>query len=192
MCVRVCEHIRLYCVSKKNVWCLANHSAVNASYIILKPLFLFFRCSVWRNHPKLLGPGALIFVAKQLWPKLALSGSSSSEASIKPRYSRISRQHSHEGEPRDYNTEHFIHLRVIAAERKFITNQVQNSKVLQSSIYSNYSSLIVQRKHKTSNERKWRIDKAHTKHVTQREGGQHQLKGHPTQQTNPEARYTAK
>ena len=38
---------------------------------------------LWRNHPKLLGPGALIFVAKQLWPKLALTGSSSSEASIK-------------------------------------------------------------------------------------------------------------
>jgi hypothetical protein len=66
---------------------------------------------------------------------------------LKPRYSRISKQHSHEGEPRDYNTEHFIHLRVVAAERKFITNQVQNSKVLQSSIYSNYSNLIVQRKH---------------------------------------------
>ena len=38
---------------------------------------------MWRNHPKLLGPGALIFVAKQLWPKLVLTGSSSSEASIK-------------------------------------------------------------------------------------------------------------
>ena len=85
--------------------------------------------------PKTTGLGALIFVAKQLWPKLALTGSSSSEASIKPRYSRIGRQHSHEGEPRDYNTEHFIHLRVIAAEKKFITNHVQNSKVLQSSIY---------------------------------------------------------
>ena len=38
---------------------------------------------VWRNHPKLLGPGARIFVAKQLRPNLALTGSSSSEASIK-------------------------------------------------------------------------------------------------------------
>ena len=38
---------------------------------------------MWQNHPKRLGPGALIFVAKQLWPKLALTGSSSSEASIK-------------------------------------------------------------------------------------------------------------
>ena len=28
--------------------------------------------------------------------------------------------------------------------------------------------------------------------VTQREGGQHQLMDHATQQTNPEARYTAK
>ena len=73
---------------------------------------------VWQNHPKLLGPGALIFVAKQLWPKLALTGSSSSEASIKPRYTKISKQHSHEGEPRDYNTEHLIHLRVIAAEKE--------------------------------------------------------------------------
>ena len=33
--------------------------------------------------PKRLGPGALIFVAKQLGPKLARTGSSSSEASIK-------------------------------------------------------------------------------------------------------------
>ena len=41
---------------------------------------------------------------------------------LKPRYSKISRQHSHEGEPRDYNTEHIIHLRVIAVEDKFITN----------------------------------------------------------------------
>ena len=32
----------------------------------------------------------------------------------------ISRQHSHEGEPRDYNTGHFIHLRVIAAERNLL------------------------------------------------------------------------
>ena len=86
---------------------------------------------MWRNHPKLLGPGALIFVAKQLWPKLALTGSSSSEASIKPRYTKISKQHSHEGEPRDYNTEHLIHLRVIVAEEKFITNHDQSSKVLQ-------------------------------------------------------------
>ena len=70
--------------------------------------------------PKILGPGALIVVAKQLRPKSALTGSSSSEASIKPRYSRISRQHSHEGEPRDYNTEHFMHLRVIAAERNLL------------------------------------------------------------------------
>ena len=38
---------------------------------------------LWRNHPKRLGPGAPIIVAKQLWPKLALTGSSSSEASIK-------------------------------------------------------------------------------------------------------------
>ena len=38
---------------------------------------------LWRNHPKILGPGALIFVAKHLQPKLALTGSSSSEASIK-------------------------------------------------------------------------------------------------------------
>ena len=35
------------------------------------------------DHPKLLGPGALIFVAKQLGPKSARTGSSSSEASIK-------------------------------------------------------------------------------------------------------------
>ena len=28
--------------------------------------FSFFSFGLWRNHPKLLGPGALIFVAKQL------------------------------------------------------------------------------------------------------------------------------
>ena len=65
-------------------------------------------------------------------PNIALTGSSSSEASIKATLTGSHRLHSHEGEPKDYDTEHLIHLRVIVAEGKFITNQVQNSQVLQS------------------------------------------------------------
>ena len=38
---------------------------------------------VVEEPPKRLGPGALIFVAKQLWPNSARTDSSSSEASIK-------------------------------------------------------------------------------------------------------------
>ena len=33
---------------------------------------------------------------------------------LKPRFPGSHRQHSHEGEPRDYNTDHLIHLRVAA------------------------------------------------------------------------------
>ena len=47
-------------------------------------------------------------------PKVALTGSSMSEASIKDTLTGSHRQHSLEGEPKDYNTDHFIHLRVAA------------------------------------------------------------------------------
>ena len=83
---------------------------------------------VWRNHQIKLGLGALIFVARQLWPKMALTGSSSSEASIKATLFQDQQTTVTEGEPRDYNTEHFIHLRVIAAERKFITTMFKVAK----------------------------------------------------------------
>ena len=33
---------------------------------------------------------------------------------LKPRFLGSNRQHPHEGEPRDYNTDHFIHLKVAA------------------------------------------------------------------------------
>ena len=63
---------------------------------------------------------------------------------LKPRYSRISRQHSHEGEPRDYNTEHFIHLRVVAAEKNLLQTmfkvvkyyRVPSTQIIQVSLFS--------------------------------------------------------
>jgi hypothetical protein len=46
-------------------------------------------------------------------PKIALTGSSSSKVMIKATLFRIKQtQYPHEGEPRDYNIDHFIHLRV--------------------------------------------------------------------------------
>ena len=101
--------------------------------------------------PKKLGPGALIFVAKQLGPKLARTGSSSSEASIKATLFQDHADNTHMKVSPEITTQNISYIskwqHSHAAEDKFITNQVQNSKVLQSSIYSNYSSLIVQRKH---------------------------------------------
>ena len=83
---------------------------------------------LWRNHPKLLGPGALIFVAKQHWPKLALTGSSSSEASTKATLFQYQQTTLTRRWAQRLQHNHFIHLRVIAAERKFITNHVRSSK----------------------------------------------------------------
>ena len=101
---------------------------------------------LWRHHPKLLGPGALIFVAKQLWPKLVLTGSSSSEASIKAtlfqdQQTTLTRRWAQRLQHRIFHTSQSD-----CSGKKFITNHVQSSKVLQSFNYSNYSSLIVQRK----------------------------------------------
>ena len=58
--------------------------------------------------------------------------------------------------------------------------------------YTNYSSVIVSAeaiKHLTKGSD---VSIKPVRNVTPQEGDQHQLKGHPTQQTNPEARYTAK
>ena len=82
---------------------------------------------------------------------------------LKPRYSRISRQHSHEGEPRDYNTEHFIHLRVIAVERNLLQTmfrivkyyRVPSTQFIQVSLLSGSIK-------KVTSEITWRIDKART------------------------------
>ena len=49
----------------------------------LKMVTALFSVIVVAEPPKRLGPGALVFVAKQLGPKSARTGSSSSEASIK-------------------------------------------------------------------------------------------------------------
>jgi hypothetical protein len=59
-----------------------------------------------------LGPGARIIVARQLWPQTALTGRVRSR--LKPHFLGSNRQHSHEGEPREYNTDDFIHHRVAA------------------------------------------------------------------------------
>ena len=82
----------------------------------------------------------------------------------------------------EITTQIISYISEFAAEKKFITNHVQSSKVLQKSeLHKLFKCHSLSGSNKTSNERKWHIDKAHTKSVTQWEGGQHQLKGHPTQ-----------
>jgi len=81
-------------------------------------LFLDCRASnflsvLWRNHPKQTGTSALIIVARELWSNSHYCGNSSSKVLIKVTLSGIeTNNNSHEGEPREYNTEHFLHLRV--------------------------------------------------------------------------------
>ena len=98
---------------------------------------------LWWNHPKLLGPGALIFVAKQLWPNSAHTGSSSSEVSIKAMLFQDHTDNTHtEVSP---ELQHWSSHTSQSLQRKvnLLQNHVQNSKVLQSSNYANYLSVIV-------------------------------------------------
>ena len=83
--------------------------------------------------PKRLGPGALISIARQLGPNLARTGSSSSEASIKATLFQYREDNTHTKVSPEITTQNISNISVIAAEDKFITNQVQSSKVLQSS-----------------------------------------------------------
>ena len=98
--------------------------------------------------PKRLGPGALISVASQLGPNLACTGSSSSEASIKSTLFPDRTDNTHTKVSPEITTQIISYISEFAVESKFITKQVQSSKVLQSFNYSNYSSLSVQRKQK--------------------------------------------
>ena len=100
--------------------------------------------------PKILGPGALIFVAKQLWPKSAHTSSSSSEASIKAALSRI--------------TQTTLTRRWAQRLQHRIFHTSQSSKVIQKSeLHKLFKYHSLSGSNKTSNERKWRIDKARTK-----------------------------
>ena len=71
--------------------------------------------------PKLLGPGALIFVAKQLSPKLALTDSSSSEASIKDTVFQDRTDNTHTKVSPEITTQIISYISEFAAESKFIT-----------------------------------------------------------------------
>ena len=82
---------------------------------------------------KRLGPGALIFVAKQLGPKSACTGSFSSEASIKATLFQDRTDNTHMKVSPEITTQIISYISEFAAERKFITNHVQSSKVLQKS-----------------------------------------------------------
>ena len=64
-------------------------SFLNMEFHFSKDKFEFSDEEFVAEPPKRLGPGAIIFTAKQLWPKTARTGSSSSEASIKAMLSRI-------------------------------------------------------------------------------------------------------
>ena len=80
--------------------------------------------------PKRLGPGALVFIAKQLRPKLACTGSSSSEASIKVTLFQDHTDNTHTKVSPDITTQSIAYIIKVAAESKFITSHVQSSKVL--------------------------------------------------------------
>ena len=80
--------------------------------------------------PKRLGPGALIFVAKQLGPKSARTGSSSSEASIKTTLFQDRIDNTHTKVSPEITTQSISYIIRVAAESKFITNHIQSSEVL--------------------------------------------------------------
>ena len=71
--------------------------------------------------PKRLGLGALIFVAKQLGPKLARTGSSSSEASIKATLFQDRTDNTHTKMSPEITTQIISYILEFAAESKFIT-----------------------------------------------------------------------
>ena len=71
--------------------------------------------------PKRLGPGALIFVAKQLGPKSARTGSSSSEASIKATLFQDHTDNSHMKVSLEITTQIISYILEFVAESKFIT-----------------------------------------------------------------------
>ena len=74
--------------------------------------------------PKTTGPGCMIQgCLSYADTKIALTGSSLSEALIKATLIGSYKQHSHEGEPKDYNTNHSIH-HIVCSGNLFITNQV--------------------------------------------------------------------
>ena len=117
---------------------LTNQSATHVVIWFKEPT------KVWRNHPKRLGPGALIFIARQLGPNSARAGSSSSEASIKATLFQDRVDNTHTKVSPEITTQNISYISEwLQWKNKFITNWVQNSKVLQSSNYSNYSRVIV-------------------------------------------------
>ena len=75
---------------------------------------------MWQNHTKILGPGALIFVARQLWPKSARTGSSSSEASIKATLFQNRIDNTHTKVSPEITTQIISYISEFAAESKFI------------------------------------------------------------------------
>ena len=103
-------------------------------------------CQLWQNHPKLLGPGALIFVAKQLWPNLALTGSSSSEASIKAtlfqdQQTTLTRRWAQRLQHRSSHTSQSLQRKGNLLQTIF-----RVAKYYRSPNYTNYSSLIISAK----------------------------------------------
>ena len=99
---------------------------------------------LWRNHPKLLGPGALIFVAKQLWPNSARTGGSSSEASIKATLFQDRTYNTHTKVSPEITTQNISYIiRVCSGKVNLLQNHIQSSEVLRSPNYTNYSIAIV-------------------------------------------------
>ena len=69
------------------------------------------------ESPKILGPGALIFVARQLRLKSACTGSSSSEASIKATLFQDRTDNTHTKVSPDITTQIISYIIRIAAKR---------------------------------------------------------------------------
>ena len=93
--------------------------------------------------PKLTVPGALIFVARQLQPKLARTGSSSSEASIKATLFQDHIDNTHTKVSPEITTQIISYISEFAAERNLLQTMFRVPKYYRVPNYTNYSSVIV-------------------------------------------------
>ena len=95
------------------------------------------------EQPKRLGPSALIFVASQLWPKSARTGSSSGEASIKATLFQDRTDNTHTKVSPEITTQIISYISEFAAERNLLQTMFRVAKYYRVPNYTNYSSVIV-------------------------------------------------
>ena len=117
-------------------------------------------------------------------------------------------QHSHKGEPREYNTEHFIHLRVVTefnyyksgseqqGTTKFYVTKIYLSLIVCSGEVKTYTNLFkshcLQRRGKNDIQGNDSASIKPVRDFSQWRGCQHRLRDHPTLQTSLEAKYTVR